>query len=753
MPESEIGRRIRNISSRDELHVVLNALASEPGNRWTKTQVLFYLRRELHAAAETYFDAETLVGARIGPLDVNETALISINEALTKVEQLPKQPLSKRDELVDGSLANRDLNADPPRNDADLVGHVLVALRQEIRAIERQKTRRFRLSEGKCVAAEGPRYRYVFRWSSEPDLFVPGQLQLGKSEYPARVGGQGQEEKHFELLVDRFVGRIVPSAVFSVDPSFLTRLTFNLLSAARDRIESGLPLVEELFRKPDRTEGRILRDDGSGVLNTRQLAAKQIMRGAARSYIWGPPGTGKTTTLGAAIRECTQDDHRILVVSPYNVAVDEAILAARRAGTWSDGSIVRVGRVSSEVRDARLDLESHLERIAAQNGVLVAAQQFHRAIFYASGETTRGTPRTVRACLEEVGTAVIQADGEALAPLRKRLQEAVQILRELFHAPSDDIIQGARVVGTTIALSNMAPAIREGLFDRIVVDESSVVRIPDALLLAAREPQHISFFGDPRQLPSIINVQTPETKRWLKPNPFTIAGIRRPSDAGGACVFLAEQHRMAPRIRNLVSTLFYDQQLIDGHNPKDGLVLWCDTSATEARATTAMNGMSFSRENVIHRGVVAQILRGLAQAQPKASKLVLTPFRAQKAAYIKEANTHRIRGVKYGTIHANQGTESDIVIVDFVVAPGRGRPRFLVETRNEDLPNLLNVGISRAKTALVIVGHADHIREHYKGFLLYQLMQLVESTGLWVTVPQDMRMPLALLAPSVTPTG
>ncbi len=41
--------------------------------------------------------------------------------------------------------------------------------------------------------------------------------------------------------------------------------------------------------------------------------------------LWGPPRTGKTTTLGAAVAEWMKAKKRVLVVSTSNAAVDVAV--------------------------------------------------------------------------------------------------------------------------------------------------------------------------------------------------------------------------------------------------------------------------------------------------------------------------------------------------------------------------------------------------------------------------------------------
>jgi superfamily I DNA and/or RNA helicase len=200
---------------------------------------------------------------------------------------------------------------------------------------------------------------------------------------------------------------------------------------------------------------------------------------------------------------------------------------------------------------------------------------------------------------------------------------------------------------------------------------------------------------------------------------------------------LTEQHRMAPPIRSLVSALFYAGALTDGACPSAGRVLVLDTSATEARAATHWIRMRSSRENTIHRHIMSQVLSAIRRDKNVKEILVLTPFLAQKRLYEREAITGRVPGVRFATVHSSQGTESDVVILDLVVAPGRGKSRFLDERRNAELRNLLNVALSRAKRELIIVAHAEHIREEYLGQVLCQLLDLAEEHGVRWEVPSD----------------
>jgi AAA domain/PLD-like domain len=59
--------------------------------------------------------------------------------------------------------------------------------------------------------------------------------------------------------------------------------------------------------------------------------------------VWGPPGTGKTRVLRAAVTDLIEAGKRVLLVSGTNIAVDNALLGVVRERRHQPGQIVRVG--------------------------------------------------------------------------------------------------------------------------------------------------------------------------------------------------------------------------------------------------------------------------------------------------------------------------------------------------------------------------------------------------------------------------
>lgn len=88
------------------------------------------------------------------------------------------------------------------------------------------------------------------------------------------------------------------------------------------------------------------------------------------TYIWGPPGTGKTTVIGQIIDELYKHDRSVLVVSHTNTAVNEAIKKADEfysAHSTDDTSypILRIGASTGSLPNKVL-LESHVAELGTE---------------------------------------------------------------------------------------------------------------------------------------------------------------------------------------------------------------------------------------------------------------------------------------------------------------------------------------------------------------------------------------------------
>jgi len=107
-------------------------------------------------------------------------------------------------------------------------------------------------------------------------------------------------------------------------------------------------------------------------LNSDQIVAVRRSLGSDAAYVWGPPGTGKTTTLARIVEAHYRAGRSVLLVSNTNIAVDTALerVAERLKGEpdFHQGLVIRQGPVVKEELRRRFGPQVILEKIVARLG-------------------------------------------------------------------------------------------------------------------------------------------------------------------------------------------------------------------------------------------------------------------------------------------------------------------------------------------------------------------------------------------------
>ncbi len=473
---------------------------------------------------------------------------------------------------------------------------------------------------------------------------------------------------------------------------------------------SALAVTRPDTRREDHAEQEDIPIPG---LNDQQSRAVAAAREPQLTWLWGPPGTGKTTTVAAMVEALARDGKRVLLVAPTNVAVDVALTAVlRRLGPREPGFVVRLGPPVDTDLIGHPDGHVLVDEVAADRGSLAALRRVE-----AAKEIVR-----LRGELKSLKQRGAVTDGSRLR-LDSQLADQQGFARGLDEVMVDlrrQVCRDARIVAATthqVLLRSL-----EGLpFDVVVIDEGSMVPTSLAALVAGSCRGHVIVAGDFRQLPPVAISDTPSVHRWIRRSPFESCGV----DAGvrtGALVpglvSLVVQHRMRQKISDTVSSAFYPEGPLRTAEsvraramaatprswPEEPLVL-IDTSNLAPRVSRRHG--QWSRLNVAH----AQIATALAQrlAASGSDLAFISPFAPQAKILGSLASDH----IRASTVHRYQGSEADIVLFDAVDSSqsvGRLHPWFADGDLGSDGARLVNVAASRAKNQLVLL--ADMSRIH-----------------------------------------
>jgi superfamily I DNA/RNA helicase len=440
--------------------------------------------------------------------------------------------------------------------------------------------------------------------------------------------------------------------------------------------------------------------------------------------IWGPPGTGKTTSVAGLIARAVRarPHERILAVAPTNRAADELAVRVARLLELDPpphrplaGSVFRGGTGAGEQLAGlpAIALEEH-----KASKLLQSIEERERAIAH---------KRFQRGPAHEL--ASLQAE-----------------LRSLRHKVKDPTLKEAEKGDSPLMVLTVHRALRlvrelEGkeTFARLVVDEAGMVTRAAAAVLAPLAAR-VTLAGDPKQIGPVSRAAEgagAATQRWLRASALSHLEDAGRDSARPDVLLLRTQHRMHPDISRVVSAFCYAGQLADGPTVLSRAARPAPLEAlTPARAGwVVLDGASRDARRLAHargesgsgyqRELSAELAVHLAKLAVRQGLKVLcvTPYRAQ-------ANLLRRLGLQAGlrqevfaasTIHRQQGTQYDVVLVD-TVAGGRPFPP-------HTLVPLLNVAASRAQDYLFVLATREESRGAIPRAFLSLLPRLRVVTG------------------------
>ena len=279
-----------------------------------------------------------------------------------------------------------------------------------------------------------------------------------------------------------------------------------------------------------------------------------------------------------------------------------------------------------------------------------------------------------------------------------------------------------------------------GLFDLVIIDESSQCDIPSCIPLMFRAKQAV-IIGDPMQLGSITdlapqteeallrrhNVSHPGAFRYSGNSIYDLAAASTPSESQ---TFLAQHYRCHPEIIDFAnSSHWYDSNLEPVTNvgflkKPSNLKLGISWLEVDGSLKHEQTGVWIPEEVEL---ITQKVVHLLNEERFEGTVGVVTPFRRMANALqesIEHSEIHQATleasQFRADTAHKFQGDERDII--------------FYAPCFNQDLPhmhkrflssqkNVFNVALSRAKSAFVVVGSKEAMRtseiDYLKDFVAY----------------------------------
>lgn len=405
-------------------------------------------------------------------------------------------------------------------------------------------------------------------------------------------------------------------------------------------------------------------------INTSQKKAVANILGAGDlAIVHGPPGTGKTTTLVAAINALVKrGEPQILVVAPSNTAVDLLSEKLDERGL----NVLRIGNpVRVTERLQRLTLESRMAKHSQIKDVKKLKKNASE--------------------FKNMAHKYKRNFGKAEREQRKALfDEAHRITRDATKIEefiADDIIRKAQVITATLVGANHY-TIKNLKFNTVIIDEAGQALEP-AAWIPILKAQRVVMAGDHLQLPPTVKSR----QQGLTTTLLEKCVALQPQ----AVSLLEEQYRMNSQIMGFSSLKFYQNRLVAHENVANRVLNESDRPFTFIDTAGAGYDEQSEGTSTINPDEAAFVVKHITSMNyaDSLSVAVISPYKEQ-VNLLKEllADTR----VEVNTVDGFQGQERDVVYISLTRSNSDGTIGFLSDYRR------MNVAMTRARLKLVMIG-------------------------------------------------
>lgn len=632
-----------------------------------------------------------------------------------------------------------------------LLHQAAVALESEIETVREKPSTEILFNGVKTKTAPADSYDYKFE-CHQPSIRFAEEIKATFGEKSYTIHPVSFEDNEVVLRFPEDLESTISTIHLEWENDFVLKRTLSEIMKLQDLDDGVEQRLERLFKPSDAAipfEESIKED---GLRNDAQRDAIEKAMVRLTLFVWGPPGTGKTDTLGYIIANYLNSGKKVLFASNTNRAVDVGLLSFLHAlnvigVNINPEKISRFGdaALKSDLLENHLfdtQIESAITRQKEEAGEWVdLLSRREKALRAVEKRLKNGKQPTNNQELELKLIDQKIKDAGGLEILEDRLEE-------LSHINERKELWKKQLVATTLAKVCTSDLFHDLDFDAVVVDESSMANLPYLMVLAAHAKWHMVVVGDPMQLPPIALTSDYDAREFLEKDIFTtVSGAETGEDLfswhdenPGFTSFFDTQYRLESSLADVISTVFYEGRLKTGKATENSGSLTLNDRAFHLVNTSKYGPYLLQKEgergfkpvNSVHQEVIERLLKNMAGRGILMEQVgVIVPFRSVVYDLRNRLYDAGIRNVEVGTIHTFQGREKDYIIFDTVMSGEQqhGRIRhYSVRPLDEDknglsVPRLLNVAFSRSKRELVVIADMDHINKMYGGKFLGRLLK------------------------------
>ncbi|MCM3177674.1 AAA domain-containing protein [Cytobacillus horneckiae] len=577
------------------------------------------------------------------------------------------------------------------------------AIKAEIGYMKKFGNNKYRIEQGQLLQ-KNDGFTYFFDTVAPVNIPVGSKVKLEWGGKTAKGRILSSEGKNIIIKLEEYLGDIISEVIVSYDPWELLDELFQRLSEIktskkkRSRIKRLLNPGNEVKHPVDKIKS-----------NVHELILRSKYNPV--TYVWGPPGTGKTYTLARVAANKYFKNQKVLVLSHSNQAVD-----------------VLLAEISQFTMDKNRFKRGELLRYGSQNGSMLlkhpelTTDYLMKKNDYHLTKKKNELLEERRKLKQDLSFSFSKRDSEQLLEVEKKIGQLFDKIKQ----KELEFVKEAKVLGTTLAKAATDSSIFENEFDLVIVDEASMAYVPQAAF-AASLGKRVIICGDFKQLPPIAAAKHELVNKWLREDVFHHAGVAETVNKSGLhphLFLLKEQRRMHPDISSFTNKYIYHSLVGDHPEVKKNRKTITARLPFTGRASIFLNTAGAGRycirdSQTQSRANLWQLLLSfqlIYEAYLDGARSIgyVTPFRVQALLMerlLEENFKEEIQtaDILSATVHRFQGSEREMMIFDTVDSTPERRPGMLLT--GKDSERLLNVAITRTKGKFIHVGDYSFIRQ------------------------------------------
>ena len=582
-----------------------------------------------------------------------------------------------------------------------------MALHSEIDFLRQNGGKKYRAIDGERL--ESDKNIYVYSFETDAELHFPDGtvIKIWFTESFVTAYVISCEEFTIVFQSSEYIGESVESIEFSAE-------SWQLMESLIERLNAIDPLKSSIAYEVA-CMGISKGNSQKNIAFGQDYALRRIPDSPV-TFIWGPPGTGKTRTLSKIAQEAILNGKRVLMLSYSNVSVDGALLRLAKSSDYEAGQIIRYGypRIKELLESTTLTSYAY---VLSKN--LELKQKYQQLL----EEKRKLKKKDIR---------------------RTEILKKINKIRQRLMEEEKELIQNAAFVATTVSKAVVDKAVYMQKFEVVIFDEASMAYVPQIVFAASLAKESFCCLGDFRQLPAIVQNSNDV---FLTKDIFEYTGITDAVENHYGhewLVMLNVQYRMHPEIAKFVSQYMYEnmlqsaqsiyeqRQLIADCAPLTGAPMgMIDLSSTYSVCIKTMDG---SRINLLSSMICMRLAELLSEQYEVG---IITPYSAQSRlilAMIRDLQERKKRNVRIScaTVHQFQGSEKPVILYDAVDCFRMPYPGTLLTSKKNDIANrLFNVALTRTQGKFILIANKDYLfrKNISKDLLFTKVIKKIEQLG------------------------